>query len=608
MISFAMPIFNVHNLEKSFAGKLLFKGVNFGLEANDRVGLVGPNGAGKSTLLKIISGRMTSDNGQVTLQRGLKIGFLEQSPSFKEGDTIYSTILSKTHDPHESMALAYEWMGRLELNQFGDDFPVASLSGGWKKKVALARELVTSPDLLLMDEPTNHLDISSILWLEDYLKSAPFSLLMITHDRLFLQRVVNRIIDLDPKNPNYILSVAGDYTNYVETKEQLLQAQQKKETVLKNTLRRETEWLRRGAQARQTKQKARIENAGALAEEVNFLEKKNRDRKIGIEFSENDRNPKKLIETEGISKIYNGKTLFEDLDLLIRPTTRLALLGDNGCGKSTLIRALIGQVKPDKGTIKAAEGLKVVYFEQNRETLDPKLSVLKNIVSDGDYVSFRGQHIYARSYLERFHFYSQMADLAVERLSGGEQARLRIAQMMLQDGQVLILDEPTNDLDVETLAVLEDALREFNGAVILVTHDRYFMDAVCNDILAFPVSEYGPKTLQRFTGYLQYEAWFEQQKSNEKSKIASAAAAAKNSGGKAVKLSFKEKYELENMEAHIHLKENEMSGLQAELLSPEVLSNSGKLVELTSKAATLQSEIERLYSRWAELEKKSQPQ
>ncbi len=598
-----MPIFNVHNLEKSFAGKLLFESLNFGLDEGDRVGLVGPNGAGKSTLLKMICGRMKSDAGQVTLQRGLKVGFLEQSPSFDEADTIYSSIISKAEDPHEVMALAYEWMGRLELNQFGDDFLVSKLSGGWKKKVALARELVNSPDLLLMDEPTNHLDISSILWLEEYLRTAPIALLMITHDRLFLQRVVNRIIDLDPKNPNYIISVKGDYATYVETKEQLLSAQQKREQVLKNTLRRETEWLRRGAKARQTKQKARIESAGALAEDVSQLSLKNRDRQMGIEFSENDRNPKKLIEAKSITKQYNGKVLFENLDLLIRPTTRLALLGDNGCGKSTLIRTLMGQVNPDSGVINPADGLKVVYFEQSRETLDPKLSVLKNLVSDGDYVSFRGQHVYAKSYLERFHFKGQIVDLAVGRLSGGEQARLRIAQMMLQDGQVLILDEPTNDLDVDTLAVLEDALSEFNGAVILVTHDRYFMDAVCTDILAFPVSENGPRTLERFTGYLQYESWFEQQKAKEKNKGNSAAS--KTSAEKSQKLSFKDKFELDNMGALIQTKEKELLDLQEKILEPEITSNSTQLVKISTQISTLQAELEKIYSRWAELETKA---
>ncbi len=598
-----MPIFNVHNLEKSFAGKLLFESLNFGLDENDRVGLVGPNGAGKSTLLKMICGRMAADDGQVTLQRGLKVGFLEQNPVFEDSDTIYSSIISKSEDPHEVMALAYEWMGRLDLNQFGEDFLVSNLSGGWKKKVALARELVNSPDLLLMDEPTNHLDISSILWLEEYLRTAPFALLMITHDRLFLQRVVNRILDLDPKNPNYIISVKGDYATYVETKEQLLEAQQTREKVLKNTLRRETEWLRRGAKARQTKQKARIESAGALAEDVSQLSQKNRDRQVGIDFGENDRNPKKLIEALDITKVYNGKVLFKNLDLLIRPNTRLALLGDNGCGKSTLIKTLMGQVTPDSGKVKPADGLRVVYFEQSRDTLNPKLSVLKNLVADGDYVSYRGQHVYARSYLDRFHFKGQAADLAVERLSGGEQARLRIAQMMLQDGQVLILDEPTNDLDVDTLAVLESALAEFNGAVILVTHDRYFMDAVCTDILAFPVTAGDDQPLERFTGYLQYESWFEEQKAKEKSKNSPSAIKARNE--KATKISFKEQFELDNMEALIQTKENLLSDAQEKIQDSKVISDSSKLVELSTQISSLQSELEKIYSRWAELEAKA---
>ena len=263
----------------------------------------------------------------------------------------------------------------------------------------------------------------------------------------------------------------------------------------------------------------------------------------------------------------------------------------------------MGQVAPDSGQVKPAEALRVVYFEQSRDTLNPKLSVLKNLVADGDYVSFRGQHVYARSYLDRFHFKGQAADLAVERLSGGEQARLRIAQMMLQDGQVLILDEPTNDLDVDTLAVLEEALAEFNGAVILVTHDRYFMDAVCSDILAFPVSEGDPRTLERFTGYLQYESWFEQQKANVKNK--NSPTALKAQGGKIVKLSFKEQFELDNMETQIQSKEKTLLELQEKIQGPKVISNSSQLIELSTQISALQTELEKIYARWAELEAKT---
>lgn len=600
-----MLLINTHKLEKSFAGKTLFKNVSLGIEEGERVGLVGPNGAGKSTLLKILAGQMKADGGDVTGKKGLKIGFLDQTPLFKKDETIYEAILSKCFDPDDSIAQAYEWMARLELTQFGENFLVKDLSGGWKKRVALARELVLEPELLMLDEPTNHLDVSSILWLEEFLATAQFATLIITHDRLFLQRATNKIFDLDPKNPNYLLSVKGGYIEYLEAKDQLLAAQEQKETVMKNTLRRETEWLRRGAKARQTKQKARIERAGTLKDDVSDISAKNASRTVKIEFKDADRNPQKLISLENVSKAYGERVLFEDFTLLVNPKTRLALLGDNGSGKSTLIRIMLGQEDADSGKVSRADNLKVAYFEQNRETLEPKKSVLKNICPDGDYVHYQGNYVFARSYLERFQFNRQQMDLPVEKLSGGEQARLRLAQLMLNEAQVLILDEPTNDLDVGTLTVLEESLRDFNGAVILVTHDRFFMDQVASHIMAFHKRPDGTNAMENFTGYLQWEEWFEDQKEQEILEKKAEAKRASQASGKPVKLSFKEKYELENMETTVLGLEEKLGKMQTEAGSPEVTSNAKRVQELFAEIGKTQSEIDRLYARWSELEAKS---
>lgn len=599
-----MLLINTHKLEKSFAGKVLFKDVSLGIEEGERVGLVGPNGAGKSTLLKILAGRMTADAGEVTAKKGLRLGYLEQTPTFKPDETILDAILSKCEDVHESMASAYEWMARLELSQFGDDFKVQDLSGGWKKRVALARELVLAPELLLLDEPTNHLDVTSILWLEEFLSRAPFATLMITHDRLFLQRTVNKIFDLDPKNPNYLISTTGGYLEYLEEKAILLAGQEQKELAMKNTLRRETEWLRRGAKARLTKQKARIDRAGNLKEDVEELSAKNATRKVKIEFKETDRNPQKLIEVDHVTKSYEGRVLFKDFSYLVTPKTRLALLGDNGSGKSTLIRILLQEEAPTSGRVVQADKLKIAYFEQNRETLKPKESVLKNICPEGDYVHYQGKYVFARSYLERFLFNRQQMDLPVEKLSGGEQSRLRLAQLMLNEAQVLILDEPTNDLDVATLTVLEESLQEFNGAVILVTHDRFFMDQVASDVLAFHKHGDGSTTMEKFAGYLQWEEWFEEQKELQAQELKKEKKAEK-SAAKSVKLSFKEKFELDNMESTIFELEEKLSALQAESAKPEVVSQATKVQELFAEISVLQTKIEGLYSRWAELEKKS---
>ena len=598
-----MLLINTHKLEKAFAGKVLFKNVSLGIEEGDRIGLVGPNGAGKSTLLRILAGQMDADGGDVTAKKGLRIGFLEQTPTFNPGETILDAILSRG-DYNEHIGPAYEWMARLELSQFGDQFLVEDLSGGWKKRVALARELILSPELLLLDEPTNHLDVSSILWLEEFLEKAQFATLIITHDRLFLQRVTNKIFDLDPKNPNYLFASNGGYLQYLESKELMMAGQEAKELTMKNTLRRETEWLRRGAKARLTKQKARIDRAGTLKADVEELSSKNAARTVKIEFKDADRNPQKLMEVSHITKAYDGRILFKDFTYMVTPKTRMALLGDNGSGKSTLIRILLGQEVPDMGEVKQAERLKVAYFEQNRETLNPKQSVLKNICPDGDYVHYQGTYVFARSYLERFQFNRQQMDLPVEKLSGGEQARLRIAQLMLNEAQVLVLDEPTNDLDVATLGVLEESLRDFNGAVILVTHDRYFMDQVAKEIIYFHKNSDGNNTLERFAGYLQWEEWFEEQKDLENQKKVEAKEEAKAASGKPKKLSFKEKFELENMESTILGLEDRLAAAQTESTLPHIVSDAGKVQELYTEIAKLQAEIERLYARWAELEQK----
>lgn len=622
-------LLSAHKLEKSFASRLLFRGLTFAIESGDRIGLIGPNGAGKSTLLKILAAKITVDGGEVSSSRGLRIGYLEQDPSFAPGITVYEALLEATEDRYDPAELAHvdTCLSKLDLNQddINSDSLVEKLSGGWRKRVALARELVRRPDLLLLDEPTNHLDVEGILWLEDFLSSARFATVTITHDRLFLQKVANRIFDLDPRYPDGLLIVKGEYLTYLETRDELLRGQERRELVLKNTLRRETEWLRRGAKARTTKQVARINRAGDLKSEVEDLQSRNITRKVLIDFQEAERNPQKLIEAKGIGKSYAGQTLFNNLDLIITPKTRLGLLGPNGCGKSTLIRCLLGQETPDTGEVKLADKIEIAYFEQHRDTLDPKKSVLRNICPEGDYISFRGQFIFARSYLDRFLFRTEQQDMPVEKLSGGEQARLRVAQMMLQPANVLVLDEPTNDLDMATMAVLEEVLGDFNGAVILVTHDRYFLDQVSNRILAFGHDDIGQPELLEFADYQQWEDWFESKPkltlrapkkdqktdqndsmglaSRDVSEVQSASLIPEASASqKKRKLSYNEKRELEMMESTIQEAEVKLSELQAEAEKPENLSNASKLENLYKEIAQTQERIDQLYSRWAELE------
>ncbi len=608
-------LISAHELKKSFTARPLFEDLKFSISSGERIGLIGPNGAGKSTLLRILAGQTSPDEGKLSVQRGLRVGFLEQVPVFSPDATVYSSIMEGSKDEYDwqEMARAQTVMARLSLSggsQINDDTLISKLSGGWKKRVALGRELLKEPDLLLLDEPTNHLDVESILWLEEFVADASFATLTITHDRLFLQRIASRIIELDKRHPGGLLSVPGDYATFVETRESLMAAQEQLEVKLKNTLRRETEWLRRGAKARQTKQTARINNAAELKKNVEELTFRNKSSSVQIDFQSLEKNPKRLIDAKGISKKYGSELIVPVMDLLITPKSRIGLLGTNGCGKSTLIRLLTGTEKPDTGTVSHAERLSVAYFEQNRESLDQELTVANTVSPSEEWVEFQGKKVHIKSYLAKFLFSYEQLGLAVKKLSGGEQARLLIAKLMLTKANVLILDEPTNDLDMATLDILEDVLKEFNGAVIIVTHDRYFLDQVANRIYAFGVNSKGVKEIEIFEGLEQWEAWQLTQPTSKTINSAAGNSADESSAEtsaaakpKKKKLTYKDQLELDGMEENIKLTEAKLKGFESDLEKRENLANAKKLAEITTEISSLQNKIEKLYARWAELEK-----
>ena len=596
-------------LSKAFGSHPLFEGITCSVDSGDRIGLIGPNGAGKSTLLSILAGDILPDEGNRAAQRGLRIGYLSQMPVFREGATIRESVLEGAAGAHageeewEAGFAADEYIARLSLLTEGrtPETPVSALSGGWKKRVALARELVRRPDLLLLDEPTNHLDVDAILWLEELLARAPYATVTVTHDRLFLQRVANRILELDRRNANGLLDVRGDYATYLRVKEERLATDAQRELSLRNQLRRETEWLLRGAKARSTKQQARIQRAGALETEVGQLSERNRSQSVRLDFQASERNPKRLIEAKGIGKAYGKNVLFSNLDLLVTPHSRIGLLGPNGCGKSTLIRTLLGTEKPDTGTIFRAENLQPVVFEQGRDSLDPDETLAKTICPEGDHVEYRGALVHIRSYLDRFLFKEEQRDMKVSRLSGGEQSRLLLARLMLRKTNLLVLDEPTNDLDLATLQVLEDCLADFPGAVILVTHDRYFLDRVTNRILAFGRDEKGRGTLTALAGLDQWEAWAAEQKGAGAARPAGKTAA--KAAAKKRRLGFKEQRELDGIEARVQEAEAVRNGLRVESEHPDHASDAPKLVAILAALEEKQSEIDRLYARWEELER-----
>lgn len=588
-------LINANGLEKSFAHRNLFKGLNFGIDSGDRIGLIGPNGAGKSTLLKILAGLEEPDSGTLSVQRGLRVGYLSQVPVFADRATIQSTAMEGATDPHdwEEMARAEMILARLQL--VDSEKLVSELSGGWKKRVALARELVRNPDLLLLDEPTNHLDVEGVEWLEEFLSESSMATLTVTHDRLFLQRVSNRILELDRRNAGGILSIKGDYLAYLEAKELLMSAQLNQEQKMRNTLRRETEWLRRGAKARQAKQSARIEKAQQLKEEVQEITSRNLNLQVDMEFVGAENRPKKLIEAKGISKSYDGKLVVPPVDILISPKSRIGILGVNGCGKSTLIRLLLDREKPDTGEVFHSEHLQVSYFEQNRDSLDPNLSVLRTICPVGDYVDFGNQKVHARSYLARFLFDKLQVEMPVSKLSGGEQSRLLLARLMLSAANVLVLDEPTNDLDMATLEVLQEMLSEFPGAVILVTHDRYFLDQVATKILALETDGNGNKVIESVSSFAQWEEWKASLKSTPK------AAPVTSQPVFHTKVNKSGQRELEKLTQKIEKAEAELKMLESTLESKEVVIDANKLKDVGEQMAKLQAKIESYYADWEKL-------
>ncbi|HVU53204.1 MAG TPA: ABC-F family ATP-binding cassette domain-containing protein [Polyangia bacterium] len=604
-------LLSAQDLGHAFGARPLFEGVSFTLSEGDRVGLIGPNGAGKSTLLRVLAGELGADSGTVAARAGLRVAHLPQVPTFAPGATVRDAVragLGGGARAWEEEARVDELVAKLDLGgaAAGVDAPVSRLSGGWQKRVALARALAVDPELLLLDEPTNHLDVESILWLERFLSTlaeARLATVTVTHDRLFLQRVSNRILELDRRNAGGLLDVAGDYATYVDRKAEAMAAQERREDALRNTLRRETEWLRRGPAARTTKQDARIQRAAALSDEVAELGTRNRARAVDLDFQGSGRKTRRLIEARGVSVRYGERAVLDGLDVLVGPGTRLGLLGPNGCGKSTLLRVLTGGQAPTAGEVTRADGLEIAFFEQDRAALDPDLTVADTVCPDGDFVEFRGARVHRHGYLERFLFRAEQMRQPVGRLSGGEQSRLLVARLMLRPASVLVLDEPTNDLDLATLDVLQDALTSFDGAVLLVTHDRYFLDQVTTQILGFHVRPGEEGRVTSFAGLAQWEAWHREQTAvAARAPRAPAASAPAAAAPPRKKLSYQLQREWDGIEARIAEAEAQLAALEAEARRPDVVSDHARLVALDVQATAVRAEVDRLYARWAELE------
>jgi ATP-binding cassette subfamily F protein uup len=582
---------------KAYGLRELFDDLSIGFEDGEHVGFLGPNGAGKTTFLRIVADVETADRGQVNRRRSARIVYMPQTDEFGDhstvGDVLEQASIQAHSEDHDHATAVKIIMSKVGLSD--DDQRISTLSGGWKKRLALARALIADPDLLLLDEPTNHLDLEGIVWLEQLLQRAPFGFVAVSHDRYFLENVTTRIVELNRAYPEGHFSVAGTYSTFLEQRAALLEAQQAQEAALSNIVRREAEFLKSKAKARRTKSKARIEEAYRLQDELSELRSRNNQQiTAGIDFDSTGRKSRKLLEAKGLAKSLGGRALFDDVSMLLSPGSRVGLVGGNGAGKSTLIRVLSGQLEPDSGTIRRAEDLRVVLFDQARETLPQDIPLRTALAADSDAVEFRGRPVHITAWAKRFLFRVDQLDLPVRELSGGEQARILIARLMLTPADVLILDEPTNDLDITSLEVLEDSLGDFPGAIVVVTHDRFMLDRLCNEVWGLD----GAGHAGRYASCDQWQA-----------AMARGAAPAqdeptpkKNSRRATDGLTASERKELQDMERTIQDAEADLTGCRTALDAQENVADADETHRLWLAVEAAQAEVDRLFGRWEELE------
>jgi ATP-binding cassette subfamily F protein uup len=588
------------NLAKSFGPRLLFSGITLGLNEGERVGLIGANGSGKSTLLRIFARQEIPDEGEVIARRQLRVGFVPQVDAFPDDQSCLDCVaeVMDTHlDDHERHIRAAQALDRAGF--VDASIATEKLSGGWRKRLAIVREMAREPDLLLMDEPTNHLDIDGILWLEKIVAHPALATLTVSHDRRFLESVATRIIELGRAYPDGFLSHEGTYSEFLLKREEFLAAQAGRERALASGVRREIEWLRRGAKARTTKAKGRIERAGEMMSELGDLRQRNAQQgSAKIDFTASGRQTRKLIELKNVGKSLRDRQLFRDVNFTLAPGTKLGLLGPNGSGKSTLIRLLSEELAPDAGQIVRASQLRVVVFDQHREQLEATQTLRRALNPAGDVVSYQGNSMHISGWAQRFLFRADQLDLSISELSGGEQARVLIARLMLRPADVLILDEPTNDLDIATLDVLESSLDEFAGALVLVTHDRYLLDRISTEILALD----GRGNANMYADLSQWERARELAAPSDAPPKKSPPFAPPRTGSPAPRrLTWNEQRELERMEETIHAAEAEVASLQARVAEPQVSADYEKMHDAYERLAKAQHEVERLYARWEEL-------
>jgi ATP-binding cassette subfamily F protein uup len=594
-------LISANQISKNVGSTTLFEELSLGIFEKEKIGLIGPNGAGKSTLLKMLAGTDKPDDGEISRKKNLSFAYVPQTENFPEDRIVseYMTEVLKKDLRIPDIEAEVQTAIYLSLSGFEDtEVKIETLSGGWRKRLAISIALAKEPELLMLDEPTNHMDWEGVLWLESYLKSYEKAFILISHDRAMLQNTTKRTIEINRAYLGGFLSLDLNYSDFLIKKEEHIEQQLKLQSSMQNKARRETEWLRAGVKARTTKSSARIKEANQLIEDTKSLNTRNQaaTAKVRLTVQDSKRKTKKLLDFKEVSIGYPTNTLAEDLDFALGPKHCLGLLGQNGSGKTTFLKTIQGELEALSGTIKKADDLKIVYFEQKRSDLPMDKNLVDYLGEGSDYVVFQDQSVHVASYASKFLFSSERLRLQISRLSGGEQARLLIAKILLQPADVLIMDEPTNDLDIDTIDVLEDLLLSFQGLSILVSHDRFFLKALCDRYLAFE----GDKT---HNFYADLDQWLKHTFNKKKSspKEVSAPQEQKAKFKPKVKLSYKDKEFLKDAEAIIMKEEVLLETLNSKLASASQSGNSNEVQSVAKEVSALQTKIEGLYARWEEL-------
>jgi ATP-binding cassette subfamily F protein uup len=664
------PILNAQSVTKQFGATPLFKNISLTVEDGDRIGLIGPNGAGKSTLLAVLAGQVEPDSGEVAVRKRARAAYVPQDSRFAPGLTIRQVLelaLSAAHvNESEREGRLRELTGRAGFADLNAE--AASLSGGWRKRLAITEAMVIEPEVMLLDEPTNHLDLAGIEWLEELLRSSSFAAVTVSHDRYFLEATSSQIVELNRVFADGLFRVKGTFSRFLEEKQAYLESQSRQQESLRNQVKTEIEWLRRGPKARTTKSKARIDTANEMIGQLKAMDTRTTVNIAGIDFDASQRKTKRLVEFDNVALAVpstadqspdgsggfaegdsgflersggfaeggggfnpriaqtaearalapESRLLFTGLNFVLTAGMKVGLVGPNGSGKTTLLRLLRGEIQPAEGKIKRAEALRMVYFSQMRE-LDESVTLRRALAPEGDGVIHQGRTVHVASWAARFLFTSEQLNQPVRNLSGGERARVLIAKLMLEPADVLLLDEPTNDLDIPTLEILEENLLDFPGALVLVTHDRYLLNRVSSTVLGLD----GRGNTGRFADYAQWEDWLEEQDEQEKSgqestkeqqrktaRRADGSSSAQQTGANSAgsgkkKLSYLEAREFAAIEDRVEQSDARLAAARDRVEHPDVATNAVALQEALLELDAAQHENDALYARWAELTEKA---